>query len=369
MVGGGIMGLAVTYWLARLGARVVLFEAGRLCAGATSRNAGIVLPAANRLEDPGLLAGLLEEEEIDAHYQRTGHLSLVTTGTVWEHVRREVTAAGRSGRVAALPVAECEERLGLRLRQDPPTVLGGRWLADGGLVDPVRLGHGLAAAAARRGATLVEDSPVQAVRAAGSQLVLGIGGETVRAGQVVLACAAGIRTLLPTLATVVQPVRGQVLATTPLPPVFGMGCAIDWGTVYWRQARNGAVVLGGCRARDPATEASAPDGLNPRIQEALTRFLRDRFAEFPPYRVARRWAGVMDGTRDGRPLAGPLLPGGRCWVLSGFGGHGIPPALGFGNALAQTVAGRTDRAALAPYAPQRFEELADVARQLESPLN
>ncbi|HEX6036383.1 NAD(P)/FAD-dependent oxidoreductase, partial [Longimicrobium sp.] len=72
--------------------------------------------------------------------------------------------------------------------------------------------------------------------------------------------------------------------------------------------------------------------------------------------VARRWAGIMDATPDGRPLAGPWPDAPGLWVAAGFGGHGLPPALGVGRALAEAVAEGTRPAELAALDPARFAE-------------
>jgi glycine/D-amino acid oxidase-like deaminating enzyme len=45
----------------------------------------------------------------------------------------------------------------------------------------------------------------------------------------------------------------------------------------------------------------------------------------------------MDTTEDGRPVVGPLPDRDGQWVIAGFGGHGLPGALGAGQALAESI--------------------------------
>jgi sarcosine oxidase subunit beta len=172
-------------------------------------------------------------------------------------------------------------------------------------------------------------------------------------GQVVFACGAALRDFFPCLREPIVLVRGQVLSTEPLPSLFRPGMAVDWGTVYWRQDADGAIVLGGLRRLDPDGETGPEPRLNECIQRALEGFLPAAFPGFPPVRVARRWAGVMDQTPDGRPLVGAVPGAARQWVVAGFGGHGLPAALGAGHAIAEAVA--TGRAPdwLRPYDPAR----------------
>jgi glycine/D-amino acid oxidase-like deaminating enzyme len=232
-----------------------------------------------------------------------------------------------------------------------PSFLGGRWLPSGALVDPVRLVHGLAAAASARGATIAAGARVHSLARAAAGVAVETTRGPVRAAAVVV--AAGIRSAeLLGAPNLLRPVRGQVLATAPLPPAFRLGLALDFGSVYWRQARDGAIVAGGLRSADPAAEATARPGVNPRIQAALERFLRDSFPELPLLAVARRWAGIMDETADGRPVAGRWSD--RVWVAAGFGGHGLPPALGVGRALARSIVHEDEAAELVRLNPARL---------------
>jgi len=151
-------------------------------------------------------------------------------------------------------------------------------------------------------------------------------------------------------------VRGQVLATRPMRRVFRVGLAVDWGTLYWRQAADGAVVLGGYRNLDPAGETGTRETLHPRIQEALERFLPQAFPGLGPVVVARRWAGIMDETADGRPVVGRWPDDSGVWVSAGFGGHGLPPALGVARALAAALVRDGAPEGMDRLDPARFKE-------------
>jgi sarcosine oxidase subunit beta len=237
-----------------------------------------------------------------------------------------------------------------------PRYLGGRWFPDGGVIHPLRLVRGLAAAARCRGATLATRTAVLRV----APELPGPGHDVhtsrghIQAEHVVWACGAAFRYFRPEFEPATSLARGQVLSTTPLPPLFRTGMAVDWGTVYWRQAADGAILLGGCRHLDLDGETGPGQRVNPRIQQALTGFLPEAFPGFPPFRVARRWAGVMDYTADGRPLIGPVPEAPGQWVIAGFGGHGLPPAVGAGRALASAIVTGRMPADLEPYDPARL---------------
>lgn len=353
VLGAGVIGTAVAYALARRGARVLVLESRLPGWGASGRNAGLVLGGPASLRE---LRALLDEEGIEAGYAEPGHLALAGSPEVMDRFRAE--RAARPAGAAPLQLldrGECEALLGLRVS---PRFQGGRWMPVAGSLHPARFLYGLAGAAVRRGARVAAGTPVRAVRPAarGAGWEVRTGRGTVRAERVVLACNARAARLWPPLRPVLSPSRGQVLATRPLPPRFGPGMAVDYGAVYWRQAEDGTVVIGGCRDADPGAERTAREGLNPRIQRALQAFLPAAFPGLERVRVARRWAGIMDATPDGRPLAGPWPGAPGLWVAAGFGGHGLPPALGTGRALAEAMLEGTRPAELAPLDPARFAE-------------
>ena len=364
VVGGGVMGVATTYWLARHGVAVLLLEAGLLASRATGRNAGLALAGRHPIEDPALVRTVVREEKIEADYAEPGHLALASSPEIWERICQE--AAGRVGSaspVFALELAECEAVLGMRISD---RLLGGRWLPNGGSLHPVRFTHGLAAAAVRRGAILATHTRV--VEVARSNLDdwnrITTPRGCVRARHVVFACGVHLAELLPSFREVITPVRGQVMSTEPLPALFRVGLAIDWGTVYWRQTPDGVIVLGGYRNLDPEAETGTSEALNPRIHDALTRFLPETFPELPAIRVGMRWSGCMDYSKDGRPLIGPLGHPPNQWVVAGFGGHGMPPALGAGKAIAEAIVSGQVPTWLEPFDPGRFAKGSAAVQEL-----
>jgi len=65
----------------------------------------------------------------------------------------------------------------------------------------------------------------------------------------------------------------------------------------------------------------------------------------------------MDETIDGKPIAGRSPDGREIWVIAGCGGHGLPPALGLGKALTESMLQGKPSMALSAYDPARFQSL------------
>jgi len=347
VVGGGIMGMSVAYWLARLGARVLVLESRLPGWGASGRNGGLLLAGGSPLEDPAAIGAVLREEHIDAHHDRPGHLALCTSQETVEAVRAEIARrASSAAPLVLLDRDECEQLLGMQMS---PRFVGGRWLPQAALIDPVRLLRGLAGAAVRRGAVIATRTAALSVDGTTVRTPRGV----VEAADVVLACGVRTAALAPALASALHPVRGQMLATAPMRPIFRMGLAVDRGTVYWRQTRSGEVVVGGLRARDPAAERTRREALNPHIQSGLTQFLPEAFPELGRVEVRWRWAGIMDETADGRPLVGRVPGSPGQWTIAGFGGHGLPAAVSAGRALAESMLAGVQAGVLARLDPAR----------------
>ena len=355
IIGGGLMGVATAYWLARRGLDVLLAEAQRLAWGATGRNAGMFLSGLHPIEDGELVSSVLSEERIEAGYDRIGHLALAGSPAIFSQVQAEVARRPPGARpLHVLGRDACQDLLGMRIA---PEFTGGRWMPDGQVIHPAKLVYGLAAAAMRRGAIIATQTRVNGVHPADGKACIGV--ETTRgrveAECVVYACNSAITGFHPELRRFVAPKRGQVMATDPLPPIFRVGMAVDYGNVYWRQAGDGTLVIGGCRSSGiGAEENSAQERVNPRIQGALDAFLPHAFPGFPPFTIRQRWAGIMDCTIDGRPVVGALPHADGQWAIGGFGGHGLPGRLGAGKALAEAVATGRPPALLAPFDPGRL---------------
>ena len=371
VVGGGLLGAATSYWLARAGVQVVLLEAGQLAGGASGRNGGFVVAgtaaaypeaieqhghAAARavwqltLETRALLRQTLAEEAIDCDYREPGLLHLALGDSQLDRLAR-IVAAQRADNldVKLLDREQTQELIGTPLGAE---ITGSLFAPENGLVHSARLVQGLAGAAARHGARVYEMTPAQELRADGGGVLVRTPRGELRAGAAVVAINAWSAGLLPMLAGLIAPVRGQVLAYAPCAPVFhcGMGAAVTPTGEYWQQAPDGSIILGGCRAAAPGEDigVTVPEP-TAEVQAAIEQVFPRLFPALGELRVARRWAGLMAFTADGMPIAerAPGLPG--VWVVGGFCGHGMPFGMPLGRLLAQAATSGAKPEALAPF--------------------
>jgi glycine/D-amino acid oxidase-like deaminating enzyme len=316
-----------------------------------------MLAGASSLEDPELVKQVLSDEKIDASYAETGHLALASSAEIWDRILSEASSRKNSAiSIEALDLDSCEDLLKMRIAKN---FFGGRWFPRGATIHSTRFVYGLAKASIGYGASISTQTRALAIKAipGSNRLAISTTRGTVTTRHVVYACNAWASELLPDVRQVITPVRGQVLATEPLPAMFKVGLAVDWGTVYWRQTADGSIILGGNPRQEQETEIGCQELVNPRIQESLENFFPQAFPEFPDFKVRKRWAGIMDCSKDEKPIVG-ALPGRRNqWIVIGFNGHGMPLGLGVGKAVAEGISAGVMSPVLTPFSPGRFAEL------------
>ncbi|MDR7555525.1 MAG: FAD-dependent oxidoreductase [Armatimonadota bacterium] len=356
ILGAGLTGVATAYWLAAQGVAAVVLEAAVVGAGATGRNGGFLLEGTSP-----------DFADLAARYGRQAARDLwaftvENRERLLEVCAREGLACGleRGGSVAlaASPAeaAALEHNAQLLAEDGYPsrwldrtavrTLLNGARAADafvGGLLNPrdlgihpVRLTRGLAAVAERGGARIYEGTPAQALAAEGAAWTITTPAGTVRAEAVVLALNAYTVLVDATWHRLVRPIRGQMLATAPVPErLFTHLWYAHGGVDYWRQLADGRVVLGGLRRLAADEEVGTDDRLHPRIQQALDRYLRD--LGVPPVPVTHRWSGILGLSPDRLPLIGPVPDRPGLFVAGGYSGQGLAFAFLAGRMLAELI--------------------------------
>jgi len=304
IVGGGITGVSLLYWLSRRRRQAVLVERSHLAAGASGRNAGFLLAGlAANYADAVRIYGRSEARET-WHFTAENHVRLaeVLSGCRVDYARlgSDVLAASPE---EASSLAESEQLLredGFQARWD-----GSRLFNPGdGELDPVAAVRALAALC-----------PPGSIREGVEVTAL----EECRAEVVVLATNGYTAQLLPEVP--IRPVRGQMLATGPVRrrlvprPTYS-----HLGYRYWRQRPDGCLLVGGWR--DTALEAEV--GYEERPTEPIQKHLDAQLRRLGSRaRVTRRWAGIMGFTEDGLPLRGPVAGRPGVFVCGGYNGHGM----------------------------------------------
>lgn len=360
VVGGGVVGLAVADAVAGRGIPVVLLERDRVAHQASAGAAGL-LAALIESQGPGpfldlALAGrrayaeeipaLVRDTGVDVGYRVTGTLR-VAEDDAMAHELRERVAWERERGLAVRFLEPSEVRAvepGVR-----EGLAGALFSPDDHQVTSDLLAKALALRASRRGATIVERTPVSRLLQVEGEVtgVRTADGNEVRARSVVLAGGPWSPELSP-VPLPVRPVKGQLVHLRPSAagsishPVFA-------SSVYLVPKAQGYVIAGATE-QDAGFDVSTSEAVTERLVSAA----RSLVPAFREARLAAVWAGLRPGTPDRLPIIGrhPDAPG--LIFATGHFRNGVLLSLVTGRIVAALVADADPGIDLVPFSPARF---------------
>jgi len=360
VVGGGITGVSLLHWLDRVGIRAELLEREQLASGATGHNAGFLISGVAANYGDAIQAYGRERTREVWNFTAENHALLraaLAGAEVGYRQRGSWTLAASDAEAKALRESESlmhEDGLAVSWSEATPYTGAGYC---GGLLNPGDSEIDAAAAAAALAAPYQDRihpaMAVQRIEPSGGEVLVETSTGGMTAQHVVLATNAYTQLLRPGIP--IQPVRGQMLATEPLNVVVAeRPVYAAYGYRYWRQRRDGTLLLGGFRDVAPGEEAGFEATPTERIQRRLDDHLQ---LLAPGAGVARRWAGIMGFTPDRLPLLGPVPGMSRVYISAGYSGHGLNFSCLAAKMLAEHLALATRPPAWMD--PARFNEETD----------
>ena len=362
IIGGGIMGVSLFYWLSRYkDIRVVLVEKNRLACAASGRNAGFLIAGlaehysrsrqhlgkdkAKKIWQLSLDNHRLLREEIilknkvECEYQKCGSYVLACSEVESREIEKTVELLNQDGfEVELINEKKTNQLLGSQ-------GFNNSFLNPGdGALNPVKLVRGMAALTRADDRVFEEHEVTSLETTDNSKVKIGTDKRAFLVQMAVLATNAYSRCIFDIFCNLVIPTRGQILTTEPISEkLFDLKIVYaDYGYEYFRQLENGVILLGGFRQLYSKTEIGFSDETTPQIQEGLYDFLTDHFPQLRGIKVTHRWGGVMGFSIDGLPLVGalPSAPSVICAV--GFTGHGMGFAFSLAKGLSEhLVEGKT----------------------------
>ena len=353
VIGGGVGGCSVAYWLARLGwDDVVLCERADLTSGSTFHSAGLVGQLRGSLSltrmmmaSVDLYRSLGEEVGLETGWHEVGSLRLASSEERMEELRRQAGWAKTFG--LPLELVSAEEAQGLFPPMSVDGVLGAAYLPTDGYIDPSQLTLALAEGARRRGVEIATQTRVTGIGVERGRIA---GVETDKGSietEVVVNAGGMFAAELGRLAGVnvpVIPMAHEYLITKPHGVPLDVPTMRDPSLLVYFRGESGGLVMGGYE-RHPAPWGL--DGIPPdfngkllgedweRFEELMTNALV-RVPELGEAEVIRLVNGPEAFTPDGEFILGPTeLPG--FWVAAGFCAHGLAGAGGMGKLVAEWI--------------------------------
>ena len=370
IVGGGILGCAAAWHLARAGVRdVLVLERDELNAATTSQAAGLIGQLRTSAVKSAIVGqtladiATLEAEGLASGFRRTGSLRLALTPARDAEIREQVRAARGFGVDAALIGADDVRRLASGIEPSKDHVAA--WMPNDGYAEPYTLASAYATSARRLGVTLVTGCEVLGIRIAGGRAR----GVTVREGDVdaeVVVIAAGAWTgAIAAHAGAAVPafaVRHQAWVTAPMAWVTSTFPVVRVpDRLAYVRPEVGGLMLGFFETTPLGVDVGACADFTvtatPRAGEVLTAHAPGLMEVVPGLGeapVIGGTAGVPTYTPDGHFVVGPLPGIAGLFVATGCCAHGIAGSGGVGRALAEAVTGMAPTLDPAPMAPGRF---------------
>jgi 4-methylaminobutanoate oxidase (formaldehyde-forming) len=353
VIGGGVGGCSILYWLARLGWEdVMLVERADLTSGSTFHSAGLVGQLRSSLaltkmmmSSVDLYRTLEDEVGLETGWREVGSLRLASSPERMQEIARQAGWAKTFGLPLELISPGAAQRL------FPPMslegVLGAAFLPTDGYIDPSQLTFALAEGARRRGAqvntaTRVTGIEVEEGRVRGvvtdrgeieTEIVINAGGMFAKE----IGALAGVD--VP-----VVPMAHEYLVLEPSGLPTDMPTMRDPSLLVYYRPESGGLIMGGYeRHCAPWSLDGIPADFNgklleedwPRFEELMQNAIV-RVPSLEEMGVVKLINGPEAFTPDGEFILGPSDVRGF-WVAAGFCAHGLAGAGGMGQLVAEWI--------------------------------
>lgn len=363
IIGGGIIGVSVAYYLGKMGAKnVLLLEkdligegSTGLCAGGIRRQWTTEVNMHFALKAFEIYRHFREEFGVDPEFHQIGYLFLATSEEELEIFKENVEFQNRFGVPSQVLTREEVENEWPFLNTED--VLGGAFCDTDGYAGPYEVTAGIARAARRHGVEISEKTEVTSIEVEGGRIV----SVTTPAGRVqapIAVNAAG-----PYAANVgkmagievpVKPIRRQLFVTDPfnkIPPSVPL--TIDHKQNFYFRREGESVLLAGPQDKEPSFNLSTDFYATVETAEKASH----RVPVFEEANIARGWGGLYEISLDNHAIMGGVPEVEGLYLANGFSGHGFQHGPAAGMVIAELILkGRAETIDIDPLALGRFKE-------------
>lgn len=383
VIGGGVIGSSITYYLSKMGKKVLMIEKKDNCSGSAGASDGVVgyhtkkpgLQMELAIQSIAMFEELSKELGMDIEYRKDcGGMQPAETKLEWEILSEIVKEQRKSG--VDIRMISIEEACKIEPQLNPD-LYGALYSPTSGKVNPIRLTFAYIQAAKRLGAQVLSNTEVTDVlvkmgRVMGVQTSRGV----YYADQVIdaagswaaeIAAMAGVD--LP-----IRPRKGQLFITEPLgpfmdvtlqcarynvikfkPEAVGDKAVLRMGaSLSIEQTENGGLVIGSTR------EFAGYDREN--TLEAMEVTMRRAMRFFPALKdvnIIRAFARLRPFTPDGIPVIGEVEKFPGFFVAAGHEGDGIALAPITGKLMAELLVQGKSSYPLEAFSPNRFRRWSE----------
>jgi len=343
IIGGGIIGCATAYYLAKKGKSVIVLESSKVIGyGGSARNGGGVRQSGrDQRELPMAMYGvehlwpnLSEELGTDVEYYQHGNLRLGKTDKHIDILNGLTATAVNQGLDVRMIAGEEVREICPHLSDE---VIGASWCPTDGHANPLQTTLAYYNRARQLGVQFLTEQHVLSLKMVAGKVrnVLTTSGEF-EAETVVLAAGLESRRISQSVGVDV-PMKGvalDTLITDVQPPLFYQMLGTAMADFYGHQTTHGSFVFGGGSPLNPELIKSSADHTPIEATAATCQGILGYLPALKHAKVVRSWVGIIDWCEDKVPVLSKVdsVPG---LILGcGFSGHGFGIAPSAGTVLA-----------------------------------
>jgi sarcosine oxidase subunit beta len=365
IIGGGVMGCAIAYNLAREGLKPVLVERSDIGGEASGANGGGVRQSARNLKEMPLamesirIYGQLHEElGMDLEYVREGNLRLCTSEEELNTMRKSV----ESQKAANLDLDMLDRKEVLKINPYiGEKVLGASFCPTDGHVNPFLVTYGFFKKAKSLGARIFTHEEVKDIRLQKSKVAAVITDKhTFETDLVVNAAGVAGRKVanMVGLDLPMKPVFSEAMISEPYPPLFKQMIGHAKGLFYGRQTVHGSFFWGGFVGTEQFIHREGKP-LFHFIGPAISQMVIDYFPILKDVNIIRTWSGLIAQMSDAIPVLGftEEVPG--FVFATGFSGHGFGLAPVIGRLIGELIMDCQTSIPIADFCYGRFSRGGD----------
>jgi glycine/D-amino acid oxidase-like deaminating enzyme len=360
VVGGGLVGVATAWGLARAGCRVAVLDEGDRAVRASrgnfalvwvqSKGLGLAAYAGWTVRSSDAWAGFAEllkqETGLDVCFRRPGGFHLALSDRELEArastLRRLHNQPGIVDyRTEILDHAEVARMLPDIGRE----VVGASYCPLDGHVNSLRLFRALHLAMQARGVAYLPSHRVEQISREGGEFRLKTAQRELRAQRVALAAGNANMRLAPMVGLIapMRPERGQIVVTERLRPF------LHYPVVTLRQTDEGTVMIG-----DSKEDSTDPAGLTLGVSATEAERAVRQFPRLASANVVRTWSAIRVMTQDGFPIYDESSTHPGAFTVCCH--SGVTLCANHALSIAPMIArGALDRSLVAPFSARRFD--------------
>lgn len=373
IIGGGIIGLSITYHLAKAGAKgITLIEKDFIGEGTTGRCVGGIrvqfstpINIQFSLESLETFIHFEEEFGVSAEFKQTGYLFLASTEEEFTLFQNNLLLQKNWGiEVELLDPQEIKRRWPHLYTGD---LRGGTYCAQEGFAGPYEVVQGFAKRARDLGVKILQKTEVQGIKVRREKVVGVITSKGVIATEIVVNAAGPYASLIGKMAGVeipVKPVRRQIFITdsqgvlkSPHP------VTIDFHNSWYFREENVGYLLAGPQDEESSFNTTVDfESMRITAQKAI-----HRVPAFQRCRIIRGWAGLYELSPDNHAILGrvPEVQGFIC--ANGFSGHGFMHSPAAGRVISELILHDKSKSIdITPLSIERFKKGAFIKEPLVS---